>query len=59
MSERGEVWLMLLIVLRKLLNKKEKVMLNVEEKMIIKIWIKIIENVWVLDFVYKSMRGEV
>lgn len=47
---------MLLIVLRKLLNKEEKVMLNVEEKMIMKIWIKMIENIRVLDFEYKSER---
>lgn len=49
---------MLLIVLRKLLNK-EKVVLNVEKDIIMKIWIKMIENMRVLDFGYKSVKGEV
>lgn len=34
-------------------------MLNVEEEMIMKIWIKTTENMRVLDFEYKSMKGEV
>lgn len=39
--------------------KQKRVVLNVEEGMIMKIWIKVIENMRVLDFEYKSMRGEV
>ena len=49
---------MLLILLPKLLNKEQAV-LNVEKDIIMKIWIKMIENMRVLDFGYKSVKGEV